>query len=162
MSPARTWVVDFADRDEARRDVAAVLTYQRRAVEAGLQRLEDEGPCIGLRLRGSGFDRFCRYAVPTVKGQWRIIYEWPADDPADNLILVYAIGAHTRKSGDVYASDVVSRPPSGRLASSPECVGLFKVLDAFERDLAGPRHQTARLLGRAAGRRGMDGDGRSS
>jgi hypothetical protein len=26
----------------------------------------------------------------------------------------------------------------------------------------GPRHQTARLLGRAAGRRGMDGDGRSS
>ena len=25
-----------------------------------------------------------------------------------------------------------------------------------------PRHQTARLLGRAAGRRGMDGDGRSS
>jgi hypothetical protein len=25
-----------------------------------------------------------------------------------------------------------------------------------------PRHQTARLVGRAAGRRGMDGDGRSS
>lgn len=99
---APRWVVYFADGTTARADLKAVPPVHRRAIRDGINRLETDGPCIGKRLRGAGLDRFCRYAVPSERGDWRVIYEWPADDPADNEILIYAVGQHSENDNDVY------------------------------------------------------------
>lgn len=99
-----TYRVEFADEAAARDDLKRVPAFSRRAIEDELARLEAEGPCIGLRLRGSGLDGFCRVAVNTPGNDaWRIVYRWPPDDAGDrDLIEVYFIGKHSKRSGDIY------------------------------------------------------------
>jgi hypothetical protein len=80
---------------------ARARTLIRRAVE----RLERDGPCIGVRLRGAGRKRFCRLALPEhAKDTWRIVYQWPprAGEPED-LIWVWVVREHTEQpETDVY------------------------------------------------------------
>ncbi len=79
----------------------------RGLIESALARLESEGPCIGVRLRGVGRNRFCRLAVPEhAKNTWRVIYQWPPGnrDP-DDVIWVWLIKEETpgNPDTDVYA-----------------------------------------------------------
>ena len=65
----------------------------RSLLRAALERLEREGPCIGVRLRGDGRRRFCRISVPEhARNTWRVIYQWPPEpgDPAD-VIAVWVV-----------------------------------------------------------------------
>lgn len=93
--------VEFADQTDARDDLRRVPKHYQGPVRDELARLETEGPCIGLRLRGSGLDGFCRVAVNTRGSDaWRIVYRWPPDDARDrDLIEVYFIGTHSKRSG---------------------------------------------------------------
>ncbi len=99
-----TYHVDFSDATDAAADLGRVDVYHRRAIEDALADLEERGPCIGERLRGSGLDQFCRTPVRIVaRHPWRIVYRWPSADPDDpDLIEVFLIGQEGIGRDDVY------------------------------------------------------------
>jgi len=91
---------------DAKEDLRGVESTRARAlIRTALERLEREGPCIGLRLRGAGRERFCRLSVPEhAKNTWRIVYQWPpsAGEP-DDLVWVWVVRQHTEQpEADVY------------------------------------------------------------
>jgi len=100
--------------DDAKGDLRSVKSPRARAlIRRGLGRLEREGPCIGLRLRGDGPARFCRVGVPEhATNTWRIVYQWPPapGDPED-VIWVWVVREHTDEpETDVYLwLDIVLR-----------------------------------------------------
>lgn len=99
-----TYRITFADTVDAERDLARVPTFYRRAIESAIADLEQRGPCIGLRLRGHGLDRFCRTPVKvTGRHPWRIIYRWPPDDPGEHHVVeIYLIGQEQVGPDDIY------------------------------------------------------------
>jgi hypothetical protein len=91
---------------DAEEDLRGVESTRARAlIRRAIARLEREGPCIGLRLRGAARGRFCRLSVPEhAQNTWRIVYEWPptADEPND-LIWIWVVREHTEQpETDVY------------------------------------------------------------
>lgn len=96
--------VDFTD--DAKVDLRGVRSARaKRQITEALERLEREGPCIGVRLRGLGRTHFCRLAVPEhAKNKWRIVYEWPPpSDQPDDLIWIWVVREHTEQpETDVY------------------------------------------------------------
>lgn len=91
---------------DAKADLRGVESARaHNLIRRALGRLELEGPCIGVRLRGVGRDRFCRFSVPEhAKNTWRIVYQWPppSGEP-DDLIWVWVVREHTEEpETDVY------------------------------------------------------------
>jgi mRNA-degrading endonuclease RelE of RelBE toxin-antitoxin system len=91
---------------DAKADLRRVESSRARAlIRRALERLEREGPCIGVRLRGTGRQHFCRLGVPEhAKNTWRIVYQWPppSGEPSD-LIWVWVVREHTAQpEADVY------------------------------------------------------------
>ena len=89
---------------DAEHDLVAAPRLILPAIRRALNRLETEGPCIGTRLRGAGFDRFCRIEVRGSRDpRWRLVYQWPPNaDAATNEIRIWAIGTHSEDEDDVY------------------------------------------------------------
>jgi hypothetical protein len=91
---------------DAKEDLRSVKSDRARAlIRRALGRLEREGPCIGVRLRGAGRRRFCRISVPEhAKNTWRIVYQWPPPEgDADDLIWVWVVREHAEQpEEDVY------------------------------------------------------------
>lgn len=91
---------------EAIADLRSVQSTRARAlIRRALGRLGREGPCIGLRLRGTGRERFCRLGVPEhAKNTWRIVYQWPPPSgEADDLVWIWVVREHIEQPEvDVY------------------------------------------------------------
>lgn len=89
---------------DAEDDIVAAPRLIQPALRRTLNRLQAEGPCLGTRLRGAGFDRFCRIEVRGSRDpRWRVVYQWPpVADAATDEIRVWAVGTHSEEADDVY------------------------------------------------------------
>lgn len=89
---------------DAERDFLAAPRLIQPVIRRTLNRLQAEGPWLGTRLRGAGFDGFCRIEVRGSRDpRWRVVYQWPpVADAATNEIRVWAIGTHSEDEDDVY------------------------------------------------------------
>ena len=89
---------------DAEDDYLAAPRLIQPVIRRTLNRLQAEGPWLGTRLRGAGFDGFCRIEVRgSHDPRWRVVYQWPpVADAATDEIRVWAIGTHSEDEDDVY------------------------------------------------------------